>query len=427
MQSTTHNSFYLSSLSGALVSVRMLIGAIHSLYLLNSGVSLANLASLQIVFSVTVLFLEVPTGLISDFFGRKGNILAACAALALFYGCSLFAPNMVVLSLGEFFYGLGLSMVSGTLVSWLVDTVRREFPNEPGKMAHYGFLSSETAALGSVVAGIIGAVLFRYWGGSGSVVYLVALGSMLVLLGLFAMIPDVPAAHKAKAVRTYLREVKDTVSVVVASRVGMIYLLLCSLVAAACQPIFHYWQPYFIQIINRSPALAPWSHDQSLLLGAVFAIYCLFRYVFNRVVRKVLLSRFAVLPLLECVSLLAALACAGFFLCGTDSLFTSLVLFCTVQGCLCLIMTGSQNEFVKHLETSSMASTLSVYQMLGRVTGIGMLGLIALVVNDHNMGIIFAAVSLFFLSCALVFRHWRTVERKDSELYSTITSLGEMS
>ena len=50
---------------GAYNAIRMLIGVYHAAFLISTGVTISQLAVLQIVFSVTVLILDFPLSVIA--------------------------------------------------------------------------------------------------------------------------------------------------------------------------------------------------------------------------------------------------------------------------------------------------------------------------------------------------------------------------
>ncbi|MBB5073402.1 hypothetical protein HNQ69_000523 [Bartonella callosciuri] len=59
---------------GSYHAVRMLIGVYHT-FLMSMGVSLSQLALLQVTFSVTVLLLDVPCAVLADRYQRKYSVL----------------------------------------------------------------------------------------------------------------------------------------------------------------------------------------------------------------------------------------------------------------------------------------------------------------------------------------------------------------
>lgn len=52
-------------------SVRMMTGSFHVFYLFSLGVSVSQIAMLQMIFSVAVFLFELPTGILGDKLGVK--------------------------------------------------------------------------------------------------------------------------------------------------------------------------------------------------------------------------------------------------------------------------------------------------------------------------------------------------------------------
>ena len=118
-------------------------------------------ASAMMIFSVIFLsqaILEIPTGLISDFVGRRKTLLigAFSAFLALFFYA--LGMNIWVLVLGAVFEGLGRSLFSGTAKALLYETLQEkkrlnEFESIFGKTSSMEQLAlGLSAALGGFLA-----------------------------------------------------------------------------------------------------------------------------------------------------------------------------------------------------------------------------------------------------------------------------------
>ena len=69
---------------GAYNAIRMLIGVYHAAFLISTGVTISQLAVLQIVFSVTVLILDFPLSVIADRFYRKQVVVSGVFFTILF-------------------------------------------------------------------------------------------------------------------------------------------------------------------------------------------------------------------------------------------------------------------------------------------------------------------------------------------------------
>lgn len=100
--------------------------AIYSVFLLDKGLSLAEISMVNAAFYITIVFFEIPTGLIADTYGRKKSYLIACilwtVGLSL-YGCATTFWHCVLV---EVFLGIGLTFSSGAFESWCVDRLREQ-------------------------------------------------------------------------------------------------------------------------------------------------------------------------------------------------------------------------------------------------------------------------------------------------------------
>ena len=93
------------------------------LFLANKGMSVTQIALYQALFNIATVVLELPTGLVGDFFGKKFSIQVG--VLLLFFHTAgmllLSAPFLVALSLVE---ALAYSLQSGSEQALLYEIVR---------------------------------------------------------------------------------------------------------------------------------------------------------------------------------------------------------------------------------------------------------------------------------------------------------------
>ncbi|KEC54737.1 hypothetical protein O9A_01351 [Bartonella koehlerae C-29] len=92
-------------------AVRMLIGIYHAIFLISMGVSLAQLAVLQVVFSVTILLLDFPCAVLSDRYRRKYSVIAEVFMTGVF----TFAPNMTILIIAQILYAAGIFLITSAI------------------------------------------------------------------------------------------------------------------------------------------------------------------------------------------------------------------------------------------------------------------------------------------------------------------------
>ena len=135
----------------------MIVIAVWVPYLATQGITMRQFMELQAVFAIVILCCEVPTGLLSDLWGRKKTLLL---------GSTLKAASFSLLPLwssyeGFLFYhltmGIALSMISGGDVALLYDS----------HLATGGDRSRGTAVFGSMqLAGQTGAAASALLGGA---------------------------------------------------------------------------------------------------------------------------------------------------------------------------------------------------------------------------------------------------------------------
>ena len=121
------------------------------------GLTLAQIALLETVFSITSLSAEVPTGAVADRFGRRTSILLGSLVLAgaiVFYGL---APSFGWLAGAYFVWAIARTLESGADSAFLYDTLAAE-----GREADFAQIIGRAQAFflgGGLTASLIGAPL----------------------------------------------------------------------------------------------------------------------------------------------------------------------------------------------------------------------------------------------------------------------------
>jgi MFS family permease len=117
---------------------------------------------IQSWFSVWILLLEVPTGAIADYFGRKTSIALGCLVnilAALIYGTF---PIFFAFLVAEFFWAVAFTLFSGACEALLYDSLKEA---KKGKFAKKFFGRYQSAhLLGFVLAGPVGSILAKVIG-----------------------------------------------------------------------------------------------------------------------------------------------------------------------------------------------------------------------------------------------------------------------
>ncbi len=230
--------------------------ALYILLLQNRGVTLGEIGLFYGLYAIIVAFLEVPSGMLADLWGRKpatllGYALATAAQLALFFA---FTPALLLL--WALLSGSGRALSSGALEAWFVDTVEEV---APGTEMQPLFAKAETVelfalTLGTLVGGALPNLFARLPEGAVlsplSVVLLVsvAVGGVLFVVALWS-VRETRAAREG-ASRTQFRELLTTAFSL--GRQPILRLLFggALLGGFALAGLETFWQPRFADLLG---------------------------------------------------------------------------------------------------------------------------------------------------------------------------------
>ena len=105
-----------------------IIWGINTLFLLDAGLSVAEVFFANAAFSVGTVLFEIPTGVVADTVGRRASFLLSVLVLAAstlaYVALAAMGGGVVAFSVVSVFLGLGYTFYSGAMEAWLVDGVR---------------------------------------------------------------------------------------------------------------------------------------------------------------------------------------------------------------------------------------------------------------------------------------------------------------
>lgn len=397
-----NNSLHLVWASSLLVAFRMLIGAIHPIYLLSTGVELYEIALLEIVSTVTMLVGEIPTGIFADKIGRKVSVVSSCIFFCLFYVLCLQSPDFFMLSLAEFFYGIGLCLINGASTGWLSSSISNEFYNK-NKLNEYLHLQHEISALGCAICGSFAAIMVGVLGGQYKTIYMISGGSMLFLLLYFLVISYQHTNHQStKDTFDYTKILHKNFLSSIISRKFVFYTGVLIALGLAFQPMAHYWQPFFVEFLDRHSYTASTISNESFLLGVIFFSYCMMKYFVHKAIKQY----FAKDRQASTLQIMTALAigCAIFsvLLSSNISLIFCIVLFSMLHGAHSAVSVISEGEYVRHISEDRIATMLSTATFFSRVLNVVFLGCIAIFVKNYPIKYLFSFNAIWFIIIPLI-------------------------
>ncbi|MBD0379941.1 MFS transporter [Paenibacillus sedimenti] len=321
---------------------------IERLFWEERGMTIQMVVYAEIIYALTIVLLEVPTGMMADKWGRKKMLM-----LSALLGCSefailIFATEFWHFALVVFLAGVSRSASSGSENALLYDSLMLQgkassFEKQLGGLNAIDFVSAMLAALcGSMLAGRFGLEL-NYWISLGSA--LIALLLTILLIEPAADGDDTPAEEAIPfkqyvAVSLRFFGANPNVSIVVLSGMAT---------GTAIGFIDEFWQLYASRL--KIPVV---------YFGVLSAVLMLLRLPGN-LLAHALLRRFSYRTLLISVTAVFAI---GFTYTAVSKDYISLLamlVICLFSGVMEPLVTG----YLHHRIDSSMRATIDSFQSLG--------------------------------------------------------------
>ncbi len=257
-----------------------------SLALLDKGLDLTSLALIFGLYTLTVVILEVPSGIMADLIGRKRVFLISnvfyivSAALLLFaHGVALMIPVII-------FWGAGKAFASGSMDALAIDSYvelngTESMPVVTSRLALLETIGLSTGALlGGFLPGLTKGLLPFF----GTYDITILLRSVLIVIN------TILCAAFIKEYRphgTHVPKLKEHVaqSVRFIKRSPVLLLLAAGLFCTGISmfTVETYWQPVYITVLNND--------SLSWTLGFLSFGCFLFASVGNIIIKKIFMSR----------------------------------------------------------------------------------------------------------------------------------------
>ncbi len=361
---------------------------IERLFWAERGMTIQMVVYAEIIYAVTVVLLEIPSGIIADRWSRKNMLLVNA-----FFGCCeffilVYASSFWHFALAIFLAGVGRSACSGAENALLYDSLLADnnaeaFEKSLGRLNAFDFSAAVIAALsGGLLAGSFDLRL-NYW--------LSFLG-MLISLCITLLLKE-PKIHskeeKPMAVKEY---VKASFTFFKSNIVVCLILLTGVVTGGALNFLDEFWQLYIGEV-----------GVPIVYYGVISSIFLFLRMPGNILAHR-LKERWGYKTLLKAVILIFT---AGFFYMFFVKNLSSLVaifLICLAAGVIDPIIMG----YLHHRIDSSMRATIESFQSLGLRAAIIVLGMGFGYISTHYsifkgygyLSIVCGSLLIFFLTAS---------------------------
>lgn len=370
--------------------------AFEKIFFQENGLRIVEIAILTVVFSVTLIIFEVPSGALSDRWVRKNvlslSIVASIVTLLLFATGGTF----IQFAVGMFFAGVAFVLNSGTNSSLLFDSLKEFDATDAFEkyLAARRILSGAGFALASLVGGW---VANEY--GIASVIWVTLITLVPALLLCLSL--REPKFHKTTGELTYFSHIGHTAKYLTSTRYFVNVIVLSVVIMATHILIEDYSQLYYFAV-----------GFSFLAIGAISFFEGIKEMLANYL--GSLMPKTKQLPLLYGFLLLvmaASLALAAFQqnIIGVGGLFLASAVFFIID----VPLLGS---FHKQLDSSIRATSESFLNLVTELSKMLMAMVFAGIASVYSIQYAFGALGLFVFTYSIyywlfVYRIFAQIER----------------
>jgi len=133
-------------------------------YFISLNLSMKEIFKLQAIFGLMVAICEVPSGYLSDLWGRKKTLVLGSFFTGLGFTSLLWAKSFGALVIYEMILAFSLSLISGTDISILYDSLDKTEKNKDSEieaMANIEFSKLSAESIAAILGGLIVSISFE--------------------------------------------------------------------------------------------------------------------------------------------------------------------------------------------------------------------------------------------------------------------------
>jgi MFS family permease len=176
-------------------------------FYLENGLRGQDVFTLQAIYSIAIVVAEVPSGYLSDFWGRKNTIVLGSFLGFIGFFTYSFSYGFTGFLIAELILGLGQSMVSGADSALLYDTLKSK--NQELKYVKHEGRISGTGNFAEAIAGISASFIVAW--GLRYTVYFQSLVALIAIPASFMLIEPEIISRKVKlSIKEFTGIIKDT-------------------------------------------------------------------------------------------------------------------------------------------------------------------------------------------------------------------------
>lgn len=131
--------------------------AIYTIFLYKNGLNLFQISLINVIYMVTIVLLEVPTGALADSIGRKRAVLISSAIAVAGFATYAVSRTIIGFAAAEILIGVASTLAYGAFEAWLINISSKQ--GFTGKVDFVFSQANIYAKIAGIVGGIVGAYL----------------------------------------------------------------------------------------------------------------------------------------------------------------------------------------------------------------------------------------------------------------------------
>jgi MFS family permease len=260
--------FYLFSIFGGFE----LTVSIFALFFLSNHLSMIQVMTLEAIFIITILFLEIPSGVFADMFGRKTSLVLSSIFLILSFITFGLGSTFWIFLIAQILMSFCWALKSGADSAFIYDSLKElrkedQYESVFGKVSFIWMFSLTIISIVSAyLASIIG---FR-------ALFFISVAFYLIAL-LISLTFKEPPIHKHLQEKSYFKHLKKAIKFTISHKVVRNFIIYYGLFAAVTHLMYFVIQPYY-----------EFSGLPRYILGITMASYFLFAGIGHLLAGKIM-------------------------------------------------------------------------------------------------------------------------------------------
>ena len=246
-------------------SLRMLVGAISTVYLINNGLSLFDIGLLKGLQALIILFLDIPLAYFADKHSRKLSVSLSVLFASIWLLVTGIATARYHFYIAECFNAISIALLNGAFISYLVDSVKKSKTSSDIHKIVAEYQAYQFMSMG--ISAFIGSALIKT---DSSLIWIVAATLCIILFfGFSWVLPRDNIKNKSQFIPIKESIKTDFFTVVATFKdkdknlFGMSLTMLN--ISLFYQVLIQYWQPLSFSYLDVYP-------KEGIIFGSIFAL-----------------------------------------------------------------------------------------------------------------------------------------------------------